>query len=240
MNPNPSEKNNFPLQITFILVNPAVPANVGAAARAMKTMGFSDLRLVNPCDHLCPEAKMLAHASIEILENAGVYASLQEAAAGLDFIIGATARRRTKRGLYVRSNLLAQVIAEKGNAIKHTGIVFGSEESGLSNEDATICHLLTSVSMAGKYPSLNLAQAVMIYAYELSALKGRKLQPKKTRLDCDGLQALKTKAETLLDEIGIACDDGNRIHLMERLGLLGETDVYLLHAIVSQINKKLK
>lgn len=240
MNSDPSDKNNVPLQISFILVNPAVPANVGAAARAMKTMGFSDLRLVNPCNHLCPEARMLAHASNEILEKAGVFPSLHEAAADLDFIIGATARRRTKRGLYVRSNLLAQVIAEKGNTIKHTGIVFGSEESGLSNDDASVCHLLTSVSMAGKYPSLNLAQAVMVYAYELSALKGRKLQAKKAGFDTDGLQALKTKTETLLDEIGIAVDNSNRIHLIERLGLLGEKDVHLLHAIVSQINKKLK
>jgi tRNA/rRNA methyltransferase len=106
------------LNITFILVNPAIPANVGAVAHAMKTMGFSELRFVSPCDHLCMEARMLAHASSEILVNASVFSSLSDAVKDIDFVIGATARRRTKRIEYVRSNLLAQLIAEKGKTIK--------------------------------------------------------------------------------------------------------------------------
>ncbi len=73
------------LKISFILVEPAVPANVGAAARAIKTMGFDDLRLVKPCDHLSMEARMLAHASNEILENAKIFSTLKEALADIDF-----------------------------------------------------------------------------------------------------------------------------------------------------------
>jgi len=181
------------LNITFILVNPAVPANVGAVARAMKTMEFSELRLVNPCDHLCLEARMLAHASSEILVNASVFSSLSDAVKDIDFVIGATARRRTKRIEYVRSNLLAQLIAEKGKTIKSIAMVFGSEESGFSNEDASLCDVLTSISMAGKYPSLNLAQTVMVFAYELLVLKGRKLRPAREKNDSKGWNALKSK-----------------------------------------------
>ena len=104
------------MKIIFILVNPAVPANVGAAARAMKTMGFSELRLINPCDYLGMEARMLAHASNEVLENAQVFPSLAEAVKDIDLVVGATARRRTKRVDYIRSNLLAQLILEKGKS----------------------------------------------------------------------------------------------------------------------------
>jgi tRNA/rRNA methyltransferase len=226
------------LNITFILVNPAVPANVGAAARALKTMGFNELRLVNPCDFLCLEARMLAHASGEILVNASVFSSLSDAVKDIDFVIGATARKRSKRVEYVRSNLLAQLISEKGKTIKSIAIVFGSEESGLSNEDASLCDVLTTISMAGKYPSLNLAQAVMVYAYELSVLKGRKLKFAPEKHDIEGWNALKLKVETFLDEIGIT--SGNRNLIMERFAMLGEKDVYLLQKIVAQINKKLK
>ena len=226
------------MNVAFILVNPAVPANVGAAARAIKTMGFSELRLVNPCDHLGMEARMLAHASHEILENARVFQSLSEAVKGIDFVIGATARRRTKRVEYVRSNLLTQLVFEKGKAIKNVAIVFGSEESGLSNEDAALCDVLTSISMAVKYPSLNLAQAVMVYAYELSPLAGRKLKPRQDKEDREGWKALKIKTETLLDNIGLTQDDLLRTRIMERFSLLGETDVHLLHSIMARIIKR--
>ena len=71
------------MNIYFILVEPAVPGNIGAAARAIKTMGYSNMRLVNPCDHLSIEAKMLAHASGEILEEAELFSGLEEAIADI-------------------------------------------------------------------------------------------------------------------------------------------------------------
>lgn len=228
------------MKIIFILVNPAVPANVGAAARALKTMGFSELRLVNPCDHLGMEARMLAHASNEILENAKVFPSLSEAVKDIDLVIGATARRRTKRVEYIRSNLLTQLILEKGKSIRTVAMVFGSEESGLSNEDAAHCDVLTSISMAVKYPSLNLAQAVMVFAYELSPLAGRKLRAHADKDDKESWKALKFKTEALLEEIGIFENDLIRTRIMERFALLGETDVHLLHSIIARMNKKLQ
>lgn len=201
-------------------------------------MGFSELRLVNPCDHLGLEARMLAHASNEILEKAGVFPTLAEAVEDIDLVIGATARRRTKRVEYIRSNHLAGLISEKGKAVRNVAMVFGSEESGLSNEDASLCHVLTSISMAVKYPSLNLAQAVMVYAYELSPLAGRKLRAHSKKEDRQSWKALKVKTEALLDEIGFKESDLIRTRIMERFALLGETDVHLLHSIIARFNKK--
>lgn len=201
-------------------------------------MGFSELRLVNPCDHLGMEARMLAHASNEILEKAGVFPTLAEAVEDIDLVIGATARRRTKRVEYIRSNHLAGLISEKGKAVRNVAMVFGSEESGLSNEDASLCHVLTSISMAVKYPSLNLAQAVMVYAYELSPLAGRKLRAPSKKEDRQGWKALKVKTEALLDEIGFKESDLIRTRIMERFALLGETDVHLLHSMIARFNKK--
>ncbi|MGE0087944.1 MAG: TrmH family RNA methyltransferase [Bacteroidales bacterium] len=88
------------IDIHFILVEPAVSENIGAAARALKTMGFSSLRLVKPANHLADEARWLAHASNDILENAHVFPSLKEAVKDMDWIIGTTAKKRKgKSGL---------------------------------------------------------------------------------------------------------------------------------------------
>jgi tRNA/rRNA methyltransferase len=118
------------MNISFILVEPAVPENVGAAARAIKTMGFTDLRLVNPCNHLDMKAKMLAHASHDILENAKIYPILSEAIADLDFVIATSAKQRWVKLDIIPSNQIHKFLEEKENSISRIGIVFGREESG--------------------------------------------------------------------------------------------------------------
>lgn len=226
------------MSIIFILVNPAVPANVGAAARAINTMGFKELRLVNPCDHLDREARMLAHGSNHILEQAEVFKDLGQALQDIDFVIGTTARRRTIRNRFILLNQLPGIILEKGKSIRKTAIVFGSEESGLSNEDADLCDILSTIPMATKYPSLNLSQAVMVYAYELSVLAGKKTKSLAPKKDGQSWLVLKNKTEQLLDNLGMHEGDLIRYKLMERFALLGEKDVYLLHSLVGKILEK--
>ncbi|MBK7175466.1 MAG: tRNA/rRNA methyltransferase [Bacteroidales bacterium] len=228
------------MQIIFILVNPAVPANVGAAARAMKTMGFSELRLVNPCDHLSKEARMLAHASNEVLENAKVFSSLKEALTDIDFVIGTTARRRTIRNRFVLLSDIPGLISSKGKSVSQTAVVFGSEESGLSNEDANQCDILSTISMATKYPSLNLSQAVMVYAYELSVLAGKKTRKAPGKPNEQSWNILKKKTEVLLDALEMPEGDLVRYKLLERMALLNEKDIYLLHSIAGKISSGLK
>ena len=89
--------------IHFILVEPGLPENVGAAARALKTMGFHSLRLVNPCDHLQDRARWVAHGSTDILENARVFTSLEDAVADVDMIVGTSAKSRTVKDQSIRS-----------------------------------------------------------------------------------------------------------------------------------------
>ncbi len=84
------------MKICIILNHPTTPENIGAAARALKTMGFSDLRLVDPCDHLSDRAHWLAHGSEDILESAQVFNSITAAISDIDFLIGTSAKKRPR------------------------------------------------------------------------------------------------------------------------------------------------
>src|SRR4030042_4402656 len=116
------------MDIYFILVEPAVPENVGASSRAIKTMYFNKLRLVNPCDYLSMEAKKLAHGSVEILSSARVFPSLDQAIQDLDLVIGTSAKSRRVKHDYYPADQLVDIIHRKGSAVQSAGIVFAREE----------------------------------------------------------------------------------------------------------------
>lgn len=226
------------MQIHFILVEPAVPENVGAAARAIKTMGFTSLRLVNTKAHLNEKASWLAHASNEILENAKEFKTLKESTLDMDWIIGTSAKKRRVNEDYYPSNKINELIQAKAGSIKNLAIVFGREESGLTNDELKLCDIVTSIPMKTTYPSLNLGQSVMIYAYTLSMLE---MNEKKPDQDSDQaeLNILKTKTEIILGEIGFKKDSAIYNRIMERLMILGETDIHLLLSIEHKINESL-
>ena len=227
------------MQIHFILVEPAVPENVGAAARAIKTMGFNSLRLVNTKAHLDEKAGWLAHASNEILKNAKVYNSLKEATQDIDWIIGTSAKKRRVNEDYYPANQINDLIKSKASSIKNLAIVFGREESGLTNDELKLCDIVTSVPMKTTYPSINLAQSVMIYAYTLSMLNYEE-QKSETKINQAELTTLKTKTENILSEIGFIKDSNIYNRIMERLMILGETDIHLLLSIENKIHKILQ
>lgn len=230
------------MHIHFILVEPAVPENVGASARAMNTMGFSSMRLVNPCDHLGTKAKMLAHGSHHILESAKIYSSLEEAAAGLDLLIGTTANQsRTTKQDYHSSTALAGILQKKAAGLQQVGLVFGREESGLTNEELLLCDMATSIPLAASYPSVNLGQAVMIYAYALSQLQPlqEKGQSEKSA-DEASFGALKQKVERILALTEIDQNPTKANRLLERLALIGQTDLNLLHTLSAALLEKLE
>ncbi|MGF7139313.1 tRNA/rRNA methyltransferase [Roseimarinus sediminis] len=217
----------------FLLVEPASPANVGAAARAIKTMGFKHLRLINPCDYLCDEARWLAHASNDILESATVYGSLEEATADLDFVVGTTAKQRSVKEDYLPLKLLKPSIDSKSGSINKLGIVFGREDSGLRNHELKRCDLVSTVPLVKPYPSLNLAQAVMLYAYELSTIQ--QAETINLQSEAASFQQLKKKIERLLHQIGMKEESNIFPRIIERLNLLSDTDVHLLHSISNKI-----
>lgn len=227
------------MQIHFILVEPAVPENVGAAARAIKTMGFSSLRLVNTKAHIDEKAAWLAHASNEILENAKEFPTLKEAIKDIDWIIGTSAKKRRVNEDYYPSNKLNELIEAKSGTIKNLAIVFGREESGLTNDELKLCDIVTSVPMKTTYPSLNLAQSVMVYAYTLSQLDYEEKNPDQ-ETNQDELNILKTKTENILQKIGFKEDTAIYNRILERLMILGKTDIHLLLSIEHKIQEALK
>ncbi|MDA3954450.1 MAG: tRNA/rRNA methyltransferase [Bacteroidales bacterium] len=227
------------MQIHFILVEPAVPENVGAAARAIKTMGFTSLRLVNTKAHLDEKASWLAHASNEILENAQVFKSLKDATIDIDWIIGTSAKKRRVNEDYYPANKINELIKDKANTIKNLAIVFGREASGLTNDELKLCDIVTSVPMKTTYPSLNLAQSVMIYAYTLSMLEIDEKKPDQ-KTDQAELNILKTKTENILSDIEFKKDSSIYNRIMERLMILGETDIHLLLSVEHKLNEELE
>ncbi len=158
------------MELVFVLVEPARPENVGAAARAIKTMGFSQLRLVNPCD-LSREARWVAHESTELLDQAQHYRSLEAALADVDFSIASSARRRLDHDDYLSPAECRTALAGKAASVQRAALVFGRESSGLTGAELALCDAATRVPLAVSQPSLNLAQAVMLYAWELTALR---------------------------------------------------------------------
>ncbi len=226
------------MNISFVLVEPAVPENVGAAARALKTMGFPNLRLVNPCDHLSDPARWLAHASNDILENAQVFPDLQTALAGFDLIVGTSAKKRSVKNDYFPLSDLPELLTEKGKSAQNVAIVFGREESGLTNEELRLCDLVTTVPLKTTYPSLNLSQAVMLYAYELSKI-GYNSTESALRNE-ESFAVLKEKVEAVLVAVGFQKDSNIYPRFLERINFLAEDDIHLLHSFCAKILKNKK
>ena len=225
------------MDLYFILVKPAVPGNIGAAARAIKTMGFTRLRLVNPCDYMGQEARMLAYASEEILEKAEVFNVLEQAIADLDLTIATTAKVRHARLEYLNADKFPEMIRAKGGSVNKTGLVFGSEESGLTNEEIRMCDLVSSIPMKGPYPSLNLGQSVMIYAYIMATFDRTEPEPALQALDQEGFRAMMDKSTKVLKDLDIDSNPALYNRILERLASLGEDDIHLLHSILNRYLK---
>jgi tRNA/rRNA methyltransferase len=225
------------VEIHFILYKPAVPGNVGAAARAIKTMGFAYLRLIDPCDHLSDEALMMAHGSHDILHSAGIYNDFKSASADLDLIICTTAKERSAKHDYHSSREIRSHLEHKSDRLGKVGILFGTEESGLPNELILHSDMAMSIPMAGSYPSLNLAQAVMIVAYELSPLNLLDKPGAPLSKSGEGWGTLKKESGELLTRAGIPKGSPLYHRIMERMATVGANDIPLFLSVISRIQK---
>jgi len=156
-------KNN----ISFVLVEPAEPGNIGSSARAMKNMGFANLELVNPGKFFTSRAKQMACQGVTVLENTIVHKNFSDAVQDKNLIVGTTKRFGRRRGLIlpVKESIRRIITAAKKNKV---AILFGSERNGLTNQQIEECGLLITIPSDPDTPSLNLAQSVMLVAYELS------------------------------------------------------------------------
>jgi tRNA/rRNA methyltransferase len=153
----------------FVLVEPSHPGNVGAAARALKTMGFSRLVLVSPRVpnvQSDPEAIAMASGADDVLACAHVVPTLADALVGVHWSIALTARLR-EYGPPQWTPRAAANVAHDQAVRGEIALVFGNERTGLSNEDVERCSALAHIPANPAYSSLNLAQAVQVLAYEL-------------------------------------------------------------------------
>src|SRR5438105_5345077 len=155
------------MRIRIVLARLSHPGNIGAAARAMKTMGFDDLALVEPRHFPDASATALASGAADVLERARVHATLEEALADCVLAAGFSARRRdlSHAPASLRDAAPELVADAAGGRI---ALVFGNETSGLSNDELARCQRFVSIPANPAYPSLNLAAAVQLACYELA------------------------------------------------------------------------
>lgn len=152
--------------IRVVLVEPSHPGNIGGAARAMKTMGLSDLALVNPGRYPDPQAEWRAAGAQDVLEATDVYDSVEAAIADAQWVVGTSTRVRRIPWPLMKAEEAVTGIVERYQAQK-VAILFGRETSGLTNEELQKCHCHLVIPANPEYSSLNLAMAVQVVCYEL-------------------------------------------------------------------------
>jgi tRNA/rRNA methyltransferase len=165
-------------RIRIVLCRPSHPGNIGAAARAMKTMGLTDLRLVAPERFPAPEAQWMATNAIDVLQAAIVHSSLEDSIRDCvaAFAMSARPREWSPQVLDVRSAATRATDLEGDVAF-----VFGNETAGLTNEELFACQFLVHIPANPEFSSLNLAQAVQVVAYELRMVSETAIPPHRTQ-----------------------------------------------------------
>jgi tRNA/rRNA methyltransferase len=161
-------------RIRIVLCRPSHPGNIGAAARAMKTMGLGHLSLVSPKQFPDPEADTRATGAVDLLQQAEIYPSLQEALAGTVFVVGLSARRRDLGPeIGEPREMVTRLLAAAAEG--EVALVFGNETVGLSNDEIQLCHAAVSIPTNPDFSSLNLGSAVQVLCHEcrMAAFSGK-------------------------------------------------------------------
>ena len=157
----------MPQQVTIVLVNTTHPGNIGATARAMKTMGLEQLALVSPRHFPSAECTARAAGADDILARAAVFTSLEEAVADCELVFGTSARTRSIAWPEVTPETAATQLADLAGAGSRAAVLFGRESSGLSNEELETCQAMIRIPANTEFASLNIASAVQIICYEI-------------------------------------------------------------------------
>tara|TARA_B100001989_G_scaffold98249_1_gene68630 strand:+ start:191 stop:928 length:738 start_codon:yes stop_codon:yes gene_type:complete len=190
--------DNFLNTVKVVLVGTTHPGNIGAAARAIKNMGIFNLALVKPKEFPSDIAIYRSKAAKDILENAEIYESLEDAIAGCKLIVGTSARARSVPWPVFNPRDAAEEmrkISKQGNV----AIVFGREDRGLTNDELGLCNFHVHIPSDPKYSSLNLSQAVQILAYEIRLAYSRDEVISEVKWDVD--LANNEQTERLIDHM---------------------------------------
>ncbi len=235
---------NWKDNISFVLVGPREPGNIGAAARAMKNMGFRNLELVGPRNFLTEESRQMACSAVDLLEGASIHAGFEDAVKNKGMIVGTTRRLGKRRGviLPLKEGIDRIVTAARKNRV---ALLFGREDKGLNNREVEECGFLMTIPSDPSSPSLNLAQSVLLVAYELSQGTYRAEAPELVeRAEIDLLYRHLRSTLKLLEYIPRGDRDlearimRNLKHLFGRAGLTG-WELRMLRGICTQIERKM-
>jgi tRNA/rRNA methyltransferase len=205
-------------------------------------MGFTELWLVDPCP-LEPEAYWVAHHSDDILRNARTFPNLASALAEVDFSIASGARRRLEKDDYLSPSECRAAILGKRTSLGRSAIVFGRESSGLTGDEMALCDAATSVPLAHEQPSLNLAQAVMLYAWELNQVSNstkspQQRSPNNGAADASApgtFQSAKQQLNETLNSLNVHTDENLHQWAREALARCDSRDLGMLMTLMRRI-----
>jgi TrmH family RNA methyltransferase len=179
---------NWKENVHFVLVEPVESGNIGASARAIKNMGFKHLALVDPPGEMTEEADLFAHNAMDVLRSSRRHPTLMDALAEKSLVIGTSRLMGRKRGLFLPMEEAAGKVSSMACRGGRVAVLFGREERGLLSAEIDECAFMINIPTDSGQPSINLAQAVMVVAYELGkhrvdapVLKG--LEPLSTHAD---------------------------------------------------------
>ena len=241
--------------IRVVLVNTSHPGNIGGAARAMKNMGLSRLVLVQPRDFPSAEAVARAAGAVDILDNARIVGSLEEALDGCGLVLGTSARNRHIPWPLLDPRECAAACMDQIEQAGEVALVFGREDSGLSNDELQRCHFHVHIPSDPEFSSLNLATAVQVLTYEVRmawlAAQGQPTKMAKLEthaeqsslpVTADELERFYAHMESTLVQIGFH-DPENPRHLMPRLRRLygrsniSKLEMNILRGILTETQK---
>ena len=226
--------------ISVVLVETIREGNTGSVARAMNNMGLQRLKLVNPREAIADECRMMAGKAISLVNKARFYGSLDEALVGENVVVGTTSLRdrRPDQPLQLPSEM-APLICDYGRS-QRVALVFGPERSGLTDAQLARCQHLVSIPANPDHPVLNLAQAVMVIAYEIYSATSISPNPMPELASDETRDKMFRHVERVLVDIGFL-SSGTPGHIMSSirrfLGRAGLTprDVQIIRGIMSQM-----
>jgi tRNA/rRNA methyltransferase len=236
----------------FILVRPQMGENIGAAARAMLNFGLTRMRITGPRDGWPnPKAVAMASGAGRLLDNAGLFPDLPAAIADCDFVFATTARSRELVKEVVTPERAMQMARALGAEGKRVGVLFGPERAGLENDDIVRANAIVSVPVNPEFPSLNLAQCVLLLGYEWQRqstdLPQSVMELARTEFATrEDVDRLADHFEDRLDAAGFFFPEtkveGMKANLRNMWGRLGLTraEVQTFHGMLRQIAFKLK
>jgi len=228
--------------ISIVLVEPQHPGNVGMVCRAMKNMGLTQLRVVKGCriDH--PDAVKFAVSAKELIGAAERYETLADALADTEFSIATTRRHgKYRQEILTAGEAAERLVTQLGN--RRAALVFGREDSGLTTEEVSLCRWNATIPTGDEYGSLNLAQAVLIFCYEIFSRNGtfsleQDVRPRATGAE---LETCFGQMEEVLLKIGFL-NPQNPAHIMRSLRRIffraepDDREVAILRGMLTQID----